>query len=215
MTTDRIRRNLITGFAGLLLAGPAHAMRRLVPTPQQTTGPFYPEEPPLDDDNDLTRIHGRAGVARGRITDLSGRILDPNGQPLPGMRVEIWQCDATGRYHHPRDRGTTIDQDFQGFGHTRTDSEGNYRFRTIRPVPYPGRTPHIHIAVFAADAPPFVTQLYVRDEPRNAQDFIFNHIPGERRHLVVADFLPAPRGDAELKANFDIVLAGASGTPQA
>ncbi|MDH3281748.1 MAG: protocatechuate 3,4-dioxygenase [Gammaproteobacteria bacterium] len=214
MTINSARRHLIMGLAGLLVTGAAGAVRRLAPTPQQTAGPFYPETPPLDDDSDLTRVRGRDGVAQGRITDLSGRILDSDARPLGRVRVEIWQCDATGRYHHPRDRGTTIDRDFQGFGHTVTDGEGNYRFRTIRPVPYPGRTPHIHMAVFAEGAPPFVTQLYINGEPRNADDFIFNHIPDERRQLVVADFVTAQGSDAELKASFDIVLAGAGGTPQ-
>ncbi len=215
MTVSRMRRTLIMGLAGVLLPVGAAAVRRLVPTPRQTAGPFYPETPPADDDSDLTRVRGRSGVAQGRITDLSGRVLDVNGRPMDGVRVEIWQCDATGRYHHPRDRGTTIDQDFQGFGYSVTDGAGTYRFRTIRPVPYPGRTPHIHMAVFAPGAPPFVTQLYASGESLNAADFIFSRIPSERRHLVVADFVPADAGDAELMARFDIILGGADGTPQA
>jgi protocatechuate 3,4-dioxygenase beta subunit len=81
-------------------------------------------------------------------------------------------------------------------------------------VPYPGRTPHIHMAVFPDGVKPFITQLYVKNEPRNAQDFIFNRIPADRRHLVLADFAPAPAGGAMLAANFDIVLGNSDGTPR-
>jgi protocatechuate 3,4-dioxygenase beta subunit len=159
-------------------------------------------------------VRGQPTGARGTYADVTGRILDVNGRPLAGVRVEIWQCDANGRYHHPRDHGGELDPGFQGFGHTRTDAEGRYRFRTIRPVPYPGRTPHIHFAVLAPGAPAFTTQLYVKDEPSNAGDFVFNHIPVERRHLVLAEFAPVS-GSARLSARFDIVLGGSGGTPGA
>jgi protocatechuate 3,4-dioxygenase, beta subunit len=213
MNTDSTRRSLVLGIAGLLIAGPALA-RGLIPTPHQTAGPFYPVTPPLDDDNDLTRIAGSEGRAQGRIADVSGRLRDVNGRPLRGVRIEIWQCDANGRYRHPLDRGGPIDPHFQGLGHTVTDAEGRYRFRTIRPVPYPGRTPHIHYAVFPEGAPVFTTQLYVEGEPLNAGDFLFNRIPVERRELVLASFVPSS-GEAELSAEFDLVLGGADGTPGA
>lgn len=207
MGTDSRRRRLVTGIAGLLVAGPVLGAR-LAPTPRQTAGPFYPEAPPLDDDSDLVRVAGQQGLARGRVTDLRGRLLDINGRPLRGLRVEIWQCDANGRYHHPGDRRGPIDPRFQGFGHALTDAEGRYRFRTIRPVPYPGRTPHIHFAVHAGDGHPFTTQLYVAGEPRNGGDFLFSRIPAEDRERVIAAFRPVSRADAELEARFDIVLGG-------
>ena len=209
------RRRVITGIAGLLLASPALAARLLQPTPRQTAGPFYPTDLPLDHDNNLVRIQGASRIATGRITDLSGRLLDLNDRPLGGVRIEIWQCDANGRYHHPRDSGDgPVDENFQGFGQTTTDAQGRYRFRTIRPVVYPGRTPHIHMAVYPDRVEPFVTQLYVKGEPRNAHDFIFNSIPAERRPLVLAEFAPARSGEAELGARFDIVLGGSDGTPR-
>lgn len=214
MTPDRSRRRLLAGLAAMLAMSPAVAARRLLATPAQTAGPFYPTELPLDDDNDLTRVAGRPGVASGRLTELSGRVLDLNGHPIPDIRIEIWQCDANGRYRHPGDPGRAApDENFQGHGHTRTDRAGRYRFRTIRPVPYPGRTPHIHIAVFAPQSEPFVTQLYVRGEARNSGDFLFNRIPAERRQLVQAEFLPAAVLGDELQAEFDLVLGGAEGTP--
>jgi protocatechuate 3,4-dioxygenase beta subunit len=144
------RRRFIQGTTGLLAmhAMPVVATLRS-PTPRQSAGPFYPEELPLDDDNDLTHVAGQQQTASGQITDLDGRILDQNGRPLGGVRIEIWQCDINGRYRHPRDTSDLpIDPAFQGIGHTISDRLGRYRFRTIRPMSYPGRTPHIHVAVF-------------------------------------------------------------------
>ena len=103
---------------------------------------------------------------------------------------------------------------FRGHGNTSTDALGRYRFRTIRPVVYPGRTPHIHIAVFAQGESPFVTQLYVKGDLRNQQDFLFRRLPRERQHLVLADFKPDSQSQAELKAEFDIILNRTDGTPQ-
>ena len=214
MNPDLNRRRLLATLAGMLVTAPALAGGRLLPTPAQSAGPFYPVELPLDDDNDLTRVAGRDAVAAGRVTELSGRVQDLDGRPIPDARIEIWQCDANGRYRHPGERGTALrDENFQGYGHSVTDGAGRYRFRTIRPVPYPGRTPHIHMAVFAPQSTPLVTQLYVRGEPRNAADFLFNRVPAERRHLVQADFLAAELPDVELRASFDLVLGGADGTP--
>ena len=214
MPTDTRRRRLLLGLPGLLLAGPALA-EALRTTPRQPAGPFYPDELPLDHDNDLTRVGGREGRAQGRITDLAGRVLDTAGRPIDGARVEIWQCDARGRYRHPLDsRDVPVDPDFQGFGRTQTAADGRYRFRTIRPVAYPGRTPHIHVAVHLEWEPPFVTQLYVAGEPLNDGDFLYRRIPSERRSLVTAAFVPTGGGDAELAATFDIVL-GRDGTPAA
>jgi protocatechuate 3,4-dioxygenase beta subunit len=176
-------------------------------TPRQPAGPFYPAEPPLEDDNDLTRIAGRERPARGQITDLGGRILDRNGRPLEKLRIEIWQCDANGRYRHPRDPGgRPVDPGFQGFGHTLSDQQGRYRFRTIRPAPYPGRTPHIHVAVFPAGETPFITQLYVAGEARNGGDFLYRRVPEAQRHLVTTAFRPSGTAGVELTAEWDIVL---------
>ena len=206
MSPDLNRRRLVLAGGAWLLVGRAAAAMRLEPTPAQTAGPFYPSEPPLEDDNDLTHVRGAGGVAQGRITGLGGRLLDRNGQPTQAARIEIWQCDATGRYHHLEDRGGRIDPNFQGFGRTVTDPAGRYRFRTIRPVPYPGRTPHIHFAVFSEGQRPFTTQLYIRDEPRNTGDFVFESVPAEQRALVLADFFSAQRDSAELAARFDLIL---------
>lgn len=202
------RRQFLRGAAGLAAAAavPAWAATDLL-TPRQTAGPFYPPEVPLDDDNDLVHVRGQTAVAKGEISDLGGRLLDQEGRPLKGMRIEIWQCDANGRYRHPRDPGrAAIDPGFQGIGHSVTDAQGRYRFLTIKPVPYPGRTPHIHVAVFPEGGEPFVTQLYVAGEPRNADDFLYRRIPVEQRRLVTAEFVPGEVPGPALMARWDIVL---------
>src|SRR5438045_2379558 len=127
--------------------------------PQQAPGPFYPRSYPEDSDHGLVHVKGRAEPAKGTVIRVAGRILDRAGRPLAGARVEIWQCDQNGRYHHVQDGGgRTLDDNFQGFGRTVADADGRYNFVTIRPVPYPGRTPHIHFAVAVSGWPPFVTQ---------------------------------------------------------
>jgi len=202
------RRVFLQGLAAAtaVAAAPTWAASTLL-TPEQTAGPFYPPELPLDDDNDLVHVAGQERPARGLKTDLAGRILDRNGNPLTGVRIEIWQCDANGRYRHPRDPGEQpIDPGFQGIGHTLTDASGRYRFLTIRPVPYPGRTPHIHVAVFPKGEPPFVTQLYVAGESRNEEDFLYRRIPAESRHLVTVPFEPVTGAAQDFRATWDIVL---------
>ena len=183
------RRRVLTqllGFAGLgILPDTAKAA---VPTPQQTEGPFYPT-PSMrhaDIDNDLVKISGAVRQAGGQIVRLEGRVLDRNGNPVAGARVEIWQCDAKGRYLHTgdRDRGPN-DQAFQGFGHDITDDQGQYIFRTIKPVAYPGRAPHIHVKVFAQGRD-VTTQFYTEDEAANERDVLFRRLsPSEQQALLM------------------------------
>jgi protocatechuate 3,4-dioxygenase beta subunit len=204
------RRRLLIGGAVLALAGRgAPAFAALAQTPQQTAGPFYPVTLPLDRDNDLARVAGAAGPAQGEITHVFGRVLDRNGRPVSGARIEIWQCNAFGRYHHPRDtRDVPIDPGFQGYGETASAADGAYRFRTIRPVPYPGRTPHIHFAVTAPGAQRLVTQMYVAGEPLNARDGLYNSIRDpEARAAVTVALAPAPQVEpGAIAGSFDIVL---------
>jgi protocatechuate 3,4-dioxygenase beta subunit len=202
------RRQFLQGTTGLLAINSVPVLASLrSPTPAQPAGPFYPAELPLDNDNDLTHVEGREQPASGHITDLTGRILDSNGRELGNLRIEIWQCDVNGRYRHPRDSGERpIDPGFQGIGHTVTDNLGRYRFRTIRPTPYPGRTPHIHVAVFPEGEQPFITQLYVAGDPRNANDFLYQRVPEAHRHLVTTEFKPSGVANVDLTAEWDIVL---------
>lgn len=209
---DRQRRQTLRGVAagaGLLLTAlAAPAAAGMVLTPRQSRGPFYPETIPLEHDNDLTRVAGHSQVARGQISEVAGRVLDGSGNPIVGAQVEIWQCDAGGRYHHPRDRGgPERDPGFQGYGTTDTGNDGGYRFRTIKPVSYPGRAPHIHFALQGPGFEGLVTQMYVQGEPQNEHDFLLNRIrdPAARRALIV-HLQPAP--DGVLHGRFDIVVAG-------
>jgi protocatechuate 3,4-dioxygenase beta subunit len=203
------RRRLLLAL-GIALAGralPAWAAQ-LLKTPRQTAGPFYPVELPLDRDNDLVTVAGGSGPAKGEISNVTGRVLDDAGSPLARARVEIWQCDVNGRYRHPGDRrDVPLDPNFQGYGQAITGADGAYRFRTIKPVAYPGRAPHIHFAISGPGFEPLVTQLYVAGAPENARDGVLNGIrdPQARQSVVV----PFERGagSAELSARFDIVLA--------
>jgi protocatechuate 3,4-dioxygenase beta subunit len=163
----------------------------------------------LDDDNDLTRVKGANGVAKGIILDLGGRVVDSNGRPLVRTQVEIWQCNAFGRYHHPDDNSNAaIDPNFQGFGKTVTDGEGRYRFRTIRPVPYPGRTPHIHFKLASRDFGTFITQMFVAGEPLNERDYLFQQVRNDRvgKTPVVALNSAKSGSGATLAGEFEIVL---------
>jgi len=203
------RRRIMGGVALAAAALPLRgSLAALLPTPAQTAGPFYPDELPLDSDNDLVRVAGEAAAALGTVTHVTGRVLDSSGRAIERARVEIWQCDANGRYHHPRDDSAApLDRGFQGYGRTETDTSGAYRFRTIRPVPYPGRTPHIHFAVLAPGAEPLVTQMYVVGEPRNASDGIFNRIDATARARILVALAPAPEiENGTLRGSFDIVL---------
>jgi protocatechuate 3,4-dioxygenase beta subunit len=162
----------------------------------------------LDDDNDLVRIGKSSDLAQGEITQLSGEVVDISGRPVSDARVEIWQCDANGRYHHPRDRRAVArDPLFQGHGHYQCRADGRYRFRTIRPVPYPGRTPHIHFAISGPGFEPLVTQMYVAGEPLNAKDFVLNKIPDQALRDSVIVELDRAEELQEWHGHFRIVLA--------
>jgi protocatechuate 3,4-dioxygenase, beta subunit len=182
---------------------------RVVPTPAQTAGPFYPKALPLDTDNDLVRIIGHKNAASGAVTHVFGGVLDVEGRAVPDTRTEIWQCDSHGRYHYVDDRSSPpIDADFQGYGTTISGSDGAYRFRTIRPVPYPGRTPHIHFAISTPGGGRLITQMYVADQPLNEHDLVLAQIsdPGARARVIVP-LAPAPQIEAgALAGSFDIVL---------
>ncbi|WP_442511976.1 intradiol ring-cleavage dioxygenase [Novipirellula sp. SH528] len=187
----------------------------LMRTPAQTAGPFYPDRLPLDTDNDLLIVNDQIKPSVGEITHLTGRILDPKGNPIRNAVVEIWQVDNHGAYLHSRgESGRGRDSNFQGFGRFLTSSTGEYYFRTIKPVPYPGRTPHIHFAVKQNSGKPFTTQCYVKGNAQNENDGVLRRIndPAARQSVIV-DFAPlADSKLGELAAKFDIVLGR---TPEA
>ncbi len=173
-------------------------------TPRAMEGPFYPTLRMRfkDADNNLVRIEGLVRDAGGEIMILSGVVLDPDGAPAAGARVEIWQTDANGVYLHSADRKRGFDEAFQGFGHVVTGSDGAYAFRTIKPVPYTGRTPHVHVKVFYAGME-LTTQFYLHGHPLNARDRLYNRMSAEAKEAVAMRLRDGPDG---MGARVDIRL---------
>ena len=183
------RRQLL--LAGGVLAVPAiwravQARGPLPLTPAQTEGPFYPVQLPADTDADLL-AQGPRRYAKGEAAWLDGQLLDAQGRALRGGTVEIWQCDADGHYHHPGDGGRA-DPAFQGFGRAAVDAEGRFRFRTMKPVAYSGRTPHIHVKVKLGPRELLTTQLYVDGDPGNARDGIWRRLNAQDRDAVTLPY---------------------------
>ena len=181
----------------------------LMATSSLTEGPFYPDRMPLDTDNDLLILNDALTPAVGEITHLSGRVLSQAGEPLRNAFVEIWQVDNHGAYlHSGTSNADKRDSNFQGYGRFLTDSSGRYYFRTIKPVPYPGRTPHIHFGISQNGHRIFTTQLLIKGHPQNDSDGVFRTIRDPQlRQTVMADFNPLPGSKlGELTAEFDIVL---------
>lgn len=174
---------------------------RLRPTPSQTEGPFYPVALPADTDFDLLR-NGARQYAAGQPAWLDGVVTDTAGVPVRGAVVEIWQCDHNGHYHHPGDGGRA-DPAFQGFGRVAVDAQGRYRFRTLKPVPYGGRTPHIHVKVKVGPREALTTQLYVQGDPGNEHDFLWRRLGAAERTAITVPFATGADG---LGARFPIVI---------
>jgi protocatechuate 3,4-dioxygenase beta subunit len=190
------------GGLALLSPGASQAARTLRPLATVAEGPFYPpaqwRAAWSDWDADLTRVAHRDGsaVARGELLGLEGDVVDRHGRVVDGAAVEIWQCDATATYHHPRVRlePGRFDPGFAGFGATRSATDGGFRFRTIRPVPYPGRTPHIHLKLRHPTFGEVTSQLFVDGDPGNAEDFLWQRLPASDRPGVSLVLRPAPGG---------------------
>jgi len=176
-----------TGTAAALALPAIASSRRALP--RMTDGPFYTprawRERWADWDADLTRVQhvGGGRVAQGEHLALEGRVVDSADRLVDGAVVEIWQCDARGHYRHPSTEPTVdaVDEGFQGFGATRSDAQAQFRFRTIRPVPYPGRTPHIHVKLRHATFGEITSQLFVAGEPGNARDFLWRSLSTDDR----------------------------------
>ena len=209
----RSRRTFLTTAAAFAASSffltPGAFAEQLVRTPRQTEGPFYPDHLPLDTDNDLILVNDSTTPAVGRITHLTGRILDANGDPIRNALVEIWQADGNGAYLHSHSGNANHrDSHFQGFGRFLTGSSGEYYFRTIKPVPYPGRTPHIHFAIKVPKQERFTTQCYIRGFAQNDRDMVLRSIrDDQQRDSVQVDFAQIPESKInELAAKFDVVL---------
>ncbi|MBA4266733.1 MAG: intradiol ring-cleavage dioxygenase [Comamonadaceae bacterium] len=180
---------------------PALAQTTLRPTPSQTEGPFYPVAMPIDSDFDLLR-NGQVDYRQGEPAWVEGVVTDTRGTPVSGAVVEIWQCDHAGRYHHPGD-GNRADPAFQGFGQVNVGRDGRYRFRTLKPVPYSGRTPHIHVKVKLDQQTLLTTQLYVAGDPGNERDFLWRRLDERGRAALTVPFASGSDG---LRAEFPITV---------
>jgi protocatechuate 3,4-dioxygenase beta subunit len=185
------------------LGGRAGAQSPRRATPSQTEGPFYPVEFPRDSDFDLLR-NGSLAYGQGQPAWIDGTVTDLSGKPLSGAQIEIWQCDHAGRYHHPGD-GSRADTAFQGFGRVQVDAAGAWRFRTIRPVAYSSRAPHIHVKVRLASRTLLTSQLYVQGDPGNPRDFVWRNMRDDAdRAAVTAPFVAGSDG---LSARYALVVA--------
>jgi len=203
----RFIRNI--SFGAALFTVPGFFAQELIRTPAQTEGPFYPDHLPLDTDNDLLVINNGITPAVGEVTYVSGRILDAKGDPIRSALVEIWQCDANGAYlHSGTGNADKRDKNFQGFGRFITGSAGEYLFRTIKPVPYPGRSPHIHYKIKRSGKELLTTQCYIKGHPGNEKDGIWKNIKDQKqRDAVTVEFAPLKGSRiGELAARFDVVL---------
>jgi protocatechuate 3,4-dioxygenase beta subunit len=182
-----------------------------IPTQEQVSGPFYPVQKPRDQDTDLTVIHGKKGKAQGQVIYITGRVLNLEGKPIAGAQVEIWQANSFGRYTHPSDTNPApLDPNFEGYCIQKTDKDGRYQCKTIKPGPYPVpsgriRPPHIHFIV-TSTTNRLITQLYFDGDPLNEKDIFFGS--AENKESILVKLMP-PAKDQEPGSKiveWDIIL---------
>lgn len=215
------RRRLLQSLAlsaGGLWTAESYA-EALTLTPRTTEGPYYPDHLPLDQDNDLLKISGQAAQALGTEANFGGRLLDASGKAIQGATIELWQADDHGCYLHSQGvpRGKERDPHFQGYGKLTTNAKGEYRFRTIVPGLYTGRTRHWHIAVAKDGQRMLTTQLFLAGEPQNERDGILQRMgngDAAQRLSVIREFKPEPSLGGALVATWDIVIGGTPEDPE-
>lgn len=208
--TPRPERRRLLRTASVVLAAAAIPFPSLVfartRLPEMTEGPFYPVRRPLDADADLTRVRGQPRAALGEVLELAGVVRDEQGRVVDGAEVEIWQCDVHGSYHHPRGQAEQVDAGFQGFGMSTTDARGAFRFRTIRPAPYPGRTPHIHVKLRHVNFGEISSQWFVAGEARNEHDFLYRRLSADQREAVLMRLQRSVAGGAQWQTTRDVLV---------
>ena len=211
---ENVRRRLLkVTFGGAAAIASAPLLAAV--TPSQTEGPFFPNRPQPDTDADMTMIEGRTERALGEIVEVSGQVLDENGDPIADALIDVWQANVHGRYAHERDPNPApLDPNFQGWAQLVTDAEGRYRFRTIKPGPYLvgeawSRPPHIHFKVARRGFEELTTQMYFAGDPLNALDRLLQRVPADRRAMLVVDF--DQHADEIPSGVFDLVLGAVRG----
>ncbi len=220
MTSPDHRRRLlmgaalgISGTAAATMALPAVAQSVRLKLPQVTEGPFYPPRRwralQSDWDADLTRVRnaGQSLVALGEHLGLDLRVMDTAGKAVDRVEFEIWQCDVNAVYRHPseRDEGR-MDKGFQGFGSALTSAQGVVAFRTIKPVAYPGRTPHIHIKLHHPTFGEWTSQLFLAGDAGNARDGIWRSLGPQRQGALDMVLLPAQDDGLRWRAQHTVLV---------
>jgi protocatechuate 3,4-dioxygenase beta subunit len=206
LSRRRVLRSLVLGSGGLLAPG---ALAELLTTPGLTEGPYFPDDLPLDQDNDLVKVSDHLSSAVGTITHLTGRVLDASGNPVKGALVEIWQADNNGCYIHTRGalRDKERDPHFQGYGKFETAKDGAWKFRTIKPGLYTGRARHFHFGITPGkNAKRFTTQLHFEGEPENERDGVLASIRDPKRRALVLQKFKVDPETKHLSTHWDIIL---------
>lgn len=204
------RRNLIRGSMGMaaLSVGGSLVART---TPSQGEGPFFPIHKQPDTDADMTLIDGQTERALGEVVEISGRVLDEDGNAIADALVDVWQANVHGRYAHEADPNPApLDENFQGWAQLKTDSDGRYRVRTIKPGAYPvgdgwSRPPHIHFKIARRGFHELTTQMYFAGDPLNDVDRLLQSVPESERSMLVVDFRPSSGHDAK-HGEFNLVM---------
>ncbi len=213
MTNSTMTRRAVLGATavtgtGFVLAASCESAALQGVTPAQTEGPFYPIVEQADKDADLTQVEDNAGTALGEVITVEGQVSDDAGNPIVDAVVDIWQANAAGRYAHGADPNTApLDPNFQGWAIMKTDANGRYRFKTVRPGAYPvdetwTRPPHVHFKVSRRGYREVTTQMYFDGEVLNGIDKLLNDVSEDMRLDLVAK-----RSDAAEAFQFNVVLA--------
>ncbi|PXF31673.1 protocatechuate 3,4-dioxygenase [Pokkaliibacter plantistimulans] len=211
------------GYKSTRLRGVDQALVEVSTTLAEDTGPVFGAEHVGPLDSDLTKNGQVNGEPLGERIIVTGRVLDEHGNPVPNTLIEVWQANAAGRYVHKRDQhDAPLDPNFQGSGRCVTDSEGRYKFYTIKPGAYPwGNHPnawrpnHIHFSLFGPTIRTrLVTQMYFPGDPLLDLDPIYKGIPETARSRLVSTFsIDVTEENFALGYIFDIVLRGPNATP--
>jgi len=212
MIKHHMSRRAFTGAgmatAGILWASGARALADRAATAESPMGPFYPIGHPADADMDLTRLKGHSARALGQVIEVSGRVFDVHGNPVPGATLELWQANAAGRYDHPSDVSKApLDPNFQGYATLKTDAKGDWRIVTVKPGGYDSpighRTPHIHFDLRGQKSRN-VAQLYFPEEAAgNAADMLYKQLGADAATSIAVRDASDPN-----KYRWDIVLLG-------